>query len=49
MVLIGVASARTLCVGPAQPDANASLPSVAFQTATRAYAEREAGEADRID
>ncbi|SEE72727.1 hypothetical protein SAMN05444161_6883 [Rhizobiales bacterium GAS191] len=40
---------RTLRVGPAQPNAKASLPSAAFQTAARAFAEHEARKADLID
>ncbi|SEE78180.1 hypothetical protein SAMN05444161_7132 [Rhizobiales bacterium GAS191] len=41
--------ARVLRVGPAQPNAKASLPSAEFQTAARAFAEREARKADLID
>ena len=42
-------NARVLRLGPAQPNAKASLPSAAFATAARAFAEREARKADLID
>jgi hypothetical protein len=42
-------NARALRLGPAQPNAKALLPSAAFATAARAFAEREARKADLID
>ena len=42
-------NARVLRLGPAQPNAKASLPSAAFATAARAFAEREARKANLIE
>ena len=42
-------NARVLRLGPAQPNAKASLPSAAFATAARAFAEREARKSGIID
>jgi hypothetical protein len=38
-----------LCVGPVQINGKASLPRSAFQTAARAFAEREARKTGMID
>jgi len=40
---------RLLCVGPVQTDGKRSLPHSAFQSAARAFAEREARAAGLID
>jgi len=40
---------RLLCVGPVQADGKGSLPRSAFQSAARAFAEREARKAGLID
>ena len=40
---------RLLCVGPVQGDGKGSLPRSAFQSAARAFAEREARAAGLID
>jgi hypothetical protein len=40
---------RLLCVGPVQTGGKASLPRSAFQTAARAFAEREARKAGLIE